>query len=82
MRGPLQSTKSAILLVRFQVIMSKRLNKRQQREAEELPGLKAQHACVAEVEEGKKAGEDDIEETVVNPFDAVSLPVLTLDNGK
>jgi hypothetical protein len=51
-------------------MMSKRLNKRQQREAEELAELKAQQENAPKVEEVSE--EEEADEEVVNPFAAVS----------
>ena len=58
--------------------MSKRLNKRQQREAEELATLNAQHEQVQQAD-GGSAEEDGAEEegeSVKNPFDAASIALI------
>jgi hypothetical protein len=54
--------------------MSKRLNKRQQRELEELEQLKAQHDDVKPLseDEPEEEGELEADEGPVNPFAAVS----------
>lgn len=52
--------------------MSKKLNKRQQRESEELAQLKSQQKELVQGEVAVEIEEEE-EETVVNPFAAVRL---------
>ena len=61
-------------------VMSKRLNKRQQREAEELAELNAQHEQVQQAADGsgeedgaEDEGAEDEGQSITNPFNAASI---------